>query len=45
MNEQQRTDVRRTSDWLTGDVEIQISRKILAAAGLVPLIFVGVALD
>lgn len=45
MNEQQRTDIRRIGDWLGGEVEIRVSRKILAMAGLALLILIAVALD
>lgn len=45
MDEQQRIDIRRIGDWLSGEVEIRVSRKILAVAGLLLLVLIAVALD
>ncbi len=45
MNEPNRTDLQRAGDWLSGEIEVRVSRKLIVAAGLVLLVLVGVAID
>ena len=45
MNEPQRNDLQRAGDWLSGQVEIRVSRWFLVAAGLAVLVLAGIALD
>ncbi len=42
MNEQ-RSDLQRAGDWLSG--EVRVSRMIIIAGGILLLILIGVALD
>lgn len=50
-NTEQRTpasgtvDLRHAADWLSGTVEIRVSRKVLLIGGIVLLILAGIALD
>ena len=45
MDEHKRSEIRRFGDWLSGEVEIRLSRKILAMAGVVLLALIALALD
>jgi hypothetical protein len=38
-------DLRHVADWLSGTVEIRVSRKVLLIGGVVLLILAGIALD
>jgi hypothetical protein len=44
MSEQQATHLRRIGDWLAVELEIRVSRKILAIAGFVLIVLIAVAL-
>ena len=45
MDEQSRSDLQRAGEWLSQEVTIRVSRKVLVAAGLAVLVLIGVALD
>jgi preprotein translocase subunit Sec61beta len=45
MNEVQKVNVRRASEWLAGEVEIRIQKKWLVVAAVAVAILVLLALD
>lgn len=45
MNEKQPTDLKRANEWLAGEVEIKVSRKLLAAGAMLAFFLVMMAFD
>lgn len=45
MNENQPTDPKRASDWLAGEGEIKVSRRLLAAGAMLAFVLVMMAFD
>lgn len=39
------TDLQRASEWLSGETQIRVSRKILVAGGILLLVLLGIAID
>jgi hypothetical protein len=45
MNENQPTDLKRASDWLAGEVEIKVSRKLLVGSAVLAFFLIMIAFD
>ena len=39
------TDIQRAGEWLSGETQIRVSRKILLAGGILLLVLLGIAID
>ncbi|MHA7878965.1 MAG: hypothetical protein ACX931_04180 [Saccharospirillum sp.] len=45
MNDNRKTELLRATDWLSEEVQIRVSRKMLVVASLALLVLLGIALD